>query len=66
MKLLFLITGEIKTTPSVALALLDDANLLAPPPSASLALENAGSEAMVALLLAHTGGLIFVFVLWRR
>ena len=58
-KLLFLITGEVKITPSVALALLDEANLLALPPSMSLALESTGSEAMVVSLLAHSGTLIF-------
>ena len=59
MKLLFLITGEVKTTPSIALASLDEANLLAPLPSVSLALESAASEVVVASLLAHSGALIF-------
>ena len=59
MKLLFLITDEVKTTPSVALVSLNEANLLALPPSASSVLESAGSEAVVASLLAHSGALIF-------
>ena len=54
-----LTTGEVKTTSPVALASLDEANLLALPPSASLTLESAGSEAEVASLLAHSGALIF-------
>ena len=36
MKFLFLITGEVKATPSIALASLDEANLLAPPPKCKL------------------------------
>ena len=64
LKLLFLITGEVKTTLLVALASLDEAKLLAPPPSARLTLESARSEATVASLLAHSGALIFA--LWRR
>ena len=54
-----LTTSEVKTTSPVALASLDEINLLALPPSASLALESAGSEATVASLLAHNGALIF-------
>ena len=57
LKLLFLTTGKVKTTPPVTLASLDEANLLAPPPSASLTLESAGSEAVVASRLAHSGAL---------
>ena len=49
-KFLFLTTGEVKTTSLVALASLDEAKLLAPPPSASLVLGSIGSEAMVALV----------------
>ena len=59
MKLLFLITGEIKTTPYVALASLNEANLLAPPTNASSVLESVGSEIVVASLLAHSGASIF-------
>ena len=54
-KLLSLIIGEVKTTPPVTLASLDEANLLSLPPSASLALESAGSEAATTSLLAHNG-----------
>ena len=57
MNLLSLITGEVKTTPPITLASFDEVNLLAPPPSASLTLESAGSEAVVASLLAHSGAL---------
>ena len=52
LKLLFLTTGEVKTTPSVILALLDEAKLLAPPPSASSALESVERKVVVASLLA--------------
>ena len=59
MKLLFLITSEVKTIPSVALPSIDEANLLAQPLSVSLSLESAGSKAVVASLLSHNGALIF-------
>ena len=50
--LLFLLIGKVKTTSSVALASINEANLLALPPSASLALESAWSEDVVALLFS--------------
>ena len=52
LKLLFLTTGEVKTTSLVLLAPLNEAKLLAPPPSVSLAIESAGSEATVASLFS--------------
>ena len=59
LKLLFLTIGELKTTSHVVLASLGEAKLLAPPPSASLALASIGSKAVVASLLARSGALIF-------
>jgi len=58
-KLLFFITGEVTTSSLVALASPDEAKHLALPLSASLAVESAESEAVVALLLACSGALIF-------
>jgi len=43
-KLLFLTTGEVKTTSPVALASLGEANLLPLPPSASITLESTRSD----------------------
>jgi len=63
-KLLFSTTGEATTASLLALASPDKAKHLALPLSASLALENAESEAVVASLLAQSGALIFG--LWRR
>jgi len=59
LKLIFLTTGEFKTISPVILASHDEAKLLAPPPSASLAPEGFGSEVVVASLLARSGALIF-------
>jgi len=62
LKLLFLTTGEVKTTSPIVLALLGEAKLFALLPSASLAPESVGSEAMIASVLAHNGALIFRIV----
>jgi len=60
LRLLFLITGDLEITLSIVS--LGEAILVAPPPSASLAPEDFGSEVIVTSPLARSAALLFALL----